>query len=534
MARRAAKGGTGVHLTFGEDPATSVVVSWLTADEPPRSRTPWAARPAVRFAPADTAPDSDAGGAEATAPAGPASEVSAEPASGVSGAPGERVTHAETRTYRDAQRRKVHVQHARLRGLQPDTRYRYVVEPPLDDGEPSGGEFRTGPAAETAFTFTCFGDHGTDQPEDPYGSPASGEVVTALDSLDPLFQLVLGDLSYASLRESPPRAWQDWFQMIAPSARRRPWMPVAGNHETERDVGKYGLDSYQAYFDLPANGAGRDYEGLWYAFTVGRARFVVVVAEDVCYQAHGLVYLRGFSDGRQTAWLTRTLAAARQDPTIDWVIVAMHQVAMSSAAHHNGGDLLLRREWLPIFDRHQVDLVLCGHEHHYERTVPVRGVVPGAQLLTPRPATGQDETPPPPAAEAPTTQEAVLARQRAHQARTATVEVVDTTVGTVHLTLGTGGSSTPSADALLHPPAGRVVIEPEVYGGRQRSIHADEPAPWLAARSSEHPYAFAAFTVDPGTPGATTTIRLTLHDTFAPDAPPFDEVLFTRPRADSA
>jgi hypothetical protein len=43
------------------------------------------------------------------------------------------------------------------------------------------------------------------------------------------------------------------------------------------------------------------------------------------------------------------------------------QCAASSSATGNGSDLGLRAEWLPLFDRYQVDLVLSGHDHDYER-----------------------------------------------------------------------------------------------------------------------------------------------------------------------
>src|SRR5262249_12827064 len=32
----------------------------------------------------------------------------------------------------------------------------------------------------------------------------------------------------------------------------------------------------------------------------------------------------------------------------------------------------LRAHWVPVFDRHQVDLVLQGHDHAYLRTYPLR------------------------------------------------------------------------------------------------------------------------------------------------------------------
>src|SRR5262245_11309660 len=71
-------------------------------------------------------------------------------------------------SFRGPGRRRVQVGHARLTGLRPGTRYRYAA---AEDAEGGGvtGEFRTAPApgGDGAFTFTCFGDHGTDAPDDP-------------------------------------------------------------------------------------------------------------------------------------------------------------------------------------------------------------------------------------------------------------------------------------------------------------------------------------------------------------------------------
>ena len=48
---------------------------------------------------------------------------------------------------------------------------------------------------------------------------------------------------------------------------------------------------------------------------------------------------------------------------------------MISSADFNGADLGLREVYGPLFDRYGVDLVVCGHEHDYERSLAVRGVV---------------------------------------------------------------------------------------------------------------------------------------------------------------
>src|SRR5262249_23361008 len=125
--------------------------------------------------------------------------------------------------------------------------------------------------------------------------------------------------------------------------------------------------------------------------------------DDVVYQDGGDSYVRGYSKGAQKAWLERELAAAHQDHDVDWIVVCMHQAAISTADKFNGADLGIRQEWVPLFDQYGVDLVVCGHEHHYERSHPIRGQQSNL-TLTPIPA------------------------------GTAT-DVIDTTKGTVHMVL---------------------------------------------------------------------------------------------------
>jgi 3',5'-cyclic AMP phosphodiesterase CpdA len=409
---------------------------------------------------------------------------------------------AVSRSYTDAVTgEQVHAHHAFLQGLEPDTAYFYEVahgrRQRLD-----GDVFHTAPAGRSAFRFTAFGDHGTDASYDPFGSPASAAAVAGVERIDPLLHLALGDLSYANMRTDPVRAWFDWFTMIGPSARRRPWMPLIGNHETEYGNGVLGLAAYQTYFQLPDNGEEAYLSGLWYAFTVGSVRFLMLAGDDVCYQDAGGVYLHGFSSGRQTAWLERTLEQARSAPSIDWVVVGVHQAAVSTSQNHNGADLGLRDQWLPLFDSFGVDLVLCGHEHHYERSLPLRGAVPGSATLTPAPTA------------------------------TSVGNVINTSAGTVYLLLGTGGSSSPSAHALLDPPACRVlvaVVDPPPGGRNRRSVYETEPAIWLGVRDRDHPYAFASFEVRPDGPDATTTMRVAVHDSTAPTAPPIDAFTLVRP-----
>ena len=170
---------------------------------------------------------------------------------------------------------------------------------------------------------------------------------------------------------------------------------LPGNHEIEFGNGPQGLDSYLTRYSLPHNGTA--FPGLWYRFQVGSVLFISLCADDVVYQDGGAflagptalrpapgtgnapiepgtsLYIRGYSDGAQTRWLETTLAAAALDAGIDWIVVQMHQDALSSSQYGNGSDKGIREKWLPLFDRYGVDLVLCGHDHDYERSWPVRG-----------------------------------------------------------------------------------------------------------------------------------------------------------------
>ena len=210
-------------------------------------------------------------------------------------------------------------------------------------------------------------------------------MTAGVEEIAPLFHLVNGDLCYANLSTVPVRTWSDWMSNSRRSARFRPWMPTAGNHENE-GLGPHGFQAYQTYFTVPSNGATPDLDGLWYSFRAGSVKVIALNNDDVCLQDAGDVYVHGYSGGAQKAWLERELASARRDRSIDWVVVCMHRVSMSTAMAppFNGADLGIRQEWMPLFDQYGVDLVVAGHEHHYERELPVRGMT-GTSLLTPKP-----------------------------------------------------------------------------------------------------------------------------------------------------
>jgi hypothetical protein len=474
----------GLHLQFGADASSEMVVSWH-ALQPVR-------RPRVLLGRLDGAL--------------------------------ERTVEASTVSYTDAKSGQVvYAHHANLDGLRADAAYLYGAV--HEGAAPQFSTFRTAPRGRAPFTFTSFGDQGTptlgrtfDPPagvtlpatlyvNDNLGSPAAADTTLGVERLQPLFHLFNGDLCYANLAHDRVRTWWDFWENNSRSASNRPWMPSAGNHENELGNGPIGYQAYQTYFRVPdAAGQTQLTRGLWYAFTAGAVRVVSIANDDVAYQDGGDSYVRGYSAGAQKAWLEAELAASRRNRALDWIVVCMHQVAISTADKTNGADLGIREEWGPLFDRYAVDLVVCGHEHHYERSHPIRGQASNV-TRTPIPAGTAGD-------------------------------VIDTTRGTVHMVIGGGGTSKPSNGMFFNPPQCRVITAvgaPDPRTGRRPPTYVLEPAPWSAVRNAAHAYGFAAFEVDPGSrPGGVTTMKVTYFDVVGQHGQlaPFETFTLRRPRRD--
>jgi 3',5'-cyclic AMP phosphodiesterase CpdA len=475
-----------IHLTFGDDPATTVFLSWAAS-------------------------------AQAVNP-----RVILEQQTG-----DKAIVHAVQRTYTDGLNgQTVFTYHAKLAGLEPGSAVRYAVTADNDRNRasPFTAGFNTAPQGRAPFRWTSYGDLSTPNTSWALSSPQSRCAVQAVERFDPLFHLLNGDLCYANLNPAAqPAVWADFGNNVQRSAAHRPWMPCPGNHEIEFGNGPQGFNSYLTRYAPPSNGSA--FQGLWYRFQVGSALFISLSADDVIYQDSGAfcqgpeplrpapstgnapiepgtsLYIHGYSNGAQTRWLEATLSAASKDPSIDWIIVQMHQDALSSSRNGNGSDKGIREAWLPLFDRYGVDLVLCGHDHDYERSWPVRGCNHNAGRDA-RTGTVVDTCQPKPVR---TTDP--LDGQ------------FDTRLGTIHLILGGGGTNAPLDAYGVNPlndlPQAKVITRanrpiPGAVAGTFTKPAADalEDAIWSARRDTETGYGIAVFDLDPGIPGGGTSITI--------------------------
>jgi Purple acid Phosphatase, N-terminal domain/Calcineurin-like phosphoesterase len=318
---------------------------------------------------------------------------------------------------------------------------------------------------------------------------------------------------------------------------------AAGNYWN----GPYGFGHYLSRFLLPDNGVtnwdGNRLRGNFYSFQVGTVKFISLDADDIIYQdgaANYVIdtanvkpevtttgasipngtttYTRFYTGGLkpdaannslvpdyasgkpnlQTIWLEQTLKAARRDPSVDMIVVFMHQCAMSTSVPGNGSDLGIRQAWLPLFDQYEVDLVLSGHEHDYERTYPVRGYDAGEHGTVVAPNPGQTK-----GAAVDTRRPAVVTTEPYEFGGT---PAWNTAEGTVYLVLGGGGTNGPTntygTDTTDDEPQAKVittrnaVVGSEATGFVKDGADSVEDAPWSAAINPTTPT---------GTPSSTWT-----------------------------
>jgi hypothetical protein len=127
-----------------------------------------------------------------------------------------------------------------------------------------------------------------------------------------------------------------------------------GNHDEALRYSDEGFEEIEAEVRL------LETPGRYYVETYGPA--------DIFFLDSSVPGLFGPRSSDQLAWLDDTLASS----TSQWRIVAMHHPPYSSGRH--GSTPRAEEMLVPILERHHVDLVLAGHDHHYERTHPLDGV----------------------------------------------------------------------------------------------------------------------------------------------------------------
>lgn len=234
--------------------------------------------------------------------------------------------------------------YVRMYGTARGTSYGYSLFEMQVYGVPDGGPSPTGPSPTGttpggAFTVVAAGDIAAQCTASDSGC-AHPKTAALAQRIDPRFYLTMGDNQYDDARLTDFRNYYDktWGAFKAKTH------PVPGNHETYDPAGS--LAGYKAYFGSIAYPQGKS----WYSFDEGNWHFVALDSN-------------AFDQSAQIDWLKADLAAnAKKCVAAYW-----HHPLYSSGGH--GNDPVSRPVWKILYGA-KADLVLNGHDHHYERFAP--------------------------------------------------------------------------------------------------------------------------------------------------------------------
>ncbi len=309
----------GIHLSWCDDPTTTMAVCWITDT---------VSQAALGYTATVEYGTSEAYGSTATGESIPLSDPAGIPL--------------------------LTSQVVKLTGLEPDTLYHYRC------GDSSVGmsadfTFRTAPK-NGSFTFLTFGDTRNDYSDPFYENndfSVTHAVAERMKQEDAAFFLHNGDYIFAGQMQ------EDWGPYLRQMEILNAYMPIAsahGNHE-------YDSSNYYDLFAMPDPEA-------YYSFDVCSVHFIVLdtgLTDNEEQERIG-------PGSVQYNWLVNDLEAARQHG-YDWTVVQFHRPPYSSDhSHGNATDVI--DAWVPLFDEYGVDVVNSGHVHNYQRTYPMRGNEP--------------------------------------------------------------------------------------------------------------------------------------------------------------
>jgi predicted phosphodiesterase len=238
-----------------------------------------------------------------------------------------------------------------LSDLQPDSSYEYVIN--VEDTYTLNGvktekrTFKTKPLDEDIDTFR-FIVYGDTQIYDERHAYVVNRIVEDSD-LNTAFILKPGDHTEEGTSE---KSWSKFFESANPLSSQIPYYMVLGNHERNSIL-------YYRAFELPSGGG--DYSKRWYSFDYGNSHFVIL--DSNILESSNLYE-------KQMEWLEEDL---KNNNDKKFIFVSFHHPFWTTATEYGSMEENLpeghfnTKNWLPIFKKYGVDVVINGHIHAYER-----------------------------------------------------------------------------------------------------------------------------------------------------------------------
>ncbi|EKD76112.1 MAG: Ser/Thr protein phosphatase family protein [uncultured bacterium] len=230
----------------------------------------------------------------------------------------------------------------RLTSLKRETTYEYFLENSSGESLTQTYNFDTQKDTlnEDPLHVAAFGDSGM-------ANTAQYEVASEITAWQPELMLHTGDIAYYSGTEQ--EFIDKVFTVYSNLFSEIPFYASIGNHDFVTEL----AGPYKELFETPTNGDDEDY----YSFNYDNIHFVSLNS-SLDYSVGSTMY----------TWLENDLATTDKK----WVIVFFHYPPYSSGGH--GSTVDMQTTIVPLFEEYNVDLVLNGHDHSYERFEKINGV----------------------------------------------------------------------------------------------------------------------------------------------------------------
>lgn len=166
-----------------------------------------------------------------------------------------------------------------------------------------------------------------------FGTENNGiATLKSMEAVNPDLYFFVGDLSY----KTP----EHWFNQTKFIEKNKTYIAFADEEYQDKDA-------YLDFYNL---------ERVYYLLDFESAHFIVLTSEESLVE-----------DSPQYNFLVEGLSNIRKNSENDWIIIIIHAPIYSS----DSSVLELRNYLQPVFDKYNVDLIINGDVHGYERTYPL-------------------------------------------------------------------------------------------------------------------------------------------------------------------
>jgi hypothetical protein len=247
-----------------------------------------------------------------------------------------------------------------LTKLTPDTTYYYSIGSATNlFASGPGYYFHTAPIQARPLRIWAIGDSGT---ADQYAAAVRDAYLQNTGTNRTDAWLMLGDNSYTE--GVPHRFRKDIFSVYPQLLRNTVLWPAVGNHDVN-DAPDGDTAPHLAAFTLPKDGsAGGVPSGTEMYYSFDYANLHVVCLDSMVSERT--------PESPMMVWLRNDLASTDKD----WIIAYWHHPPYSFSSHHSDMEapsIEMRQFAGPILEEYGADLVLCGHNHDYERSFLIDG-----------------------------------------------------------------------------------------------------------------------------------------------------------------